>query len=272
MSGYTQPNLYLPLCLSVTWLVLKTQSFVCICEVLSLLPLSERGVARGLCLCQRHLGVRPQSCVGSWSSHRLTRWDRLPLTLPSEHWSARWMAPRRKRWSCLQCPRCWCPHRTTYHPAVRWQMKHRFDFISSSTSNTAGHKSALVPVLFRIRQRFMFGVLPVRVWRAVCSGCWWRQSRRCRTAVWGWSPGPWRTLRSAAAVFQGWSWSNPSGTWTAPSLWLLHPLQWSHSGNGLSTVSSFAGNVHRRAKLKRFYISCCKDRPINLAFQIRKLI
>lgn len=95
-----------------TYLSLQSAILKYVC----LLPLSERGVSR--VLGRRHLEVHPQSCVGSWWSHQLTRWGRLPLTPLSMHWCARWKVPRRRRWSCLQCLRCWCRRRTTCHPVV----------------------------------------------------------------------------------------------------------------------------------------------------------
>lgn len=98
--------------------------------------------------------------------------------------------------------------------------------------------------------------LPVRVSPAVCSGCLWRRSRHCRTAVWGWSPGPWRMLQSGAAVFRGWSSSSPAGTWTAPSLWLLHPLQQSHSRKRVDTVKTLEIKIYQwqwRAKINQTY-------------------
>lgn len=155
----------LHLCFNITWLVQKTQSSIIYLHLdlsaslkwgLFRLPLSEHGVSRGLCPCQRHREVHPNCCVGSWSSHLLTGWGRLPPTPPSEHWSARWTAPRRRQRSCLRCPRCWCPHRTTYRPTARGQTKHtksnEVDFIPCSTSKSEGHKSALMPrALFKVR-------------------------------------------------------------------------------------------------------------------------
>lgn len=92
-------------------------------EVLFLCPLSERVVSHGL---YHHPEVHPQSYVGSWSFRPQTGWGRLPPTPPLEHWSAQWMVPRHRQQSYLQCPHCWCPHRTTCHPTVRWGRGRQF--------------------------------------------------------------------------------------------------------------------------------------------------
>lgn len=103
--------------------------------------------------------------------------------------------------------------------------------------NKLWHKNASSGLEMKERR---WCLLPVRVWHAVCSGCWWRQSQRCRTAVGGWPPAPWRRPRSVTAVCQEWSWSNPAGTWTAPSRWLHHQQQWSHSVHAYSSQLFFS--------------------------------
>lgn len=88
----------------------------CVCLPL---PLSERGAFR--VLGRQGPAVRPWSSVGSWWSRPRTGWGRPPPTPPSTHWCARLKAPTRSRRSYPQCLRCWCRHRTTFHPAVTSQ-------------------------------------------------------------------------------------------------------------------------------------------------------